>query len=191
MDISSLLIGLICGSLLTYAVSRFFLNEKIREEKLSEAIIDSDTGLYTRHYMNEIAPRLIAIHQRDEQAGFAISLIEISQESRMISQHGEQTFNKAFATLATLVMETIRETDMAILFSRNRIAIISDCKNEKAARQTLYRINGKIADLDIPLANTKTLKLETASTQVIHEIGETFCELLNRTDRILLGSASS
>ena len=191
MDISSLLIGLICGSLLTYAVTRFFLNEKIREEKLSEAIIDSDTGLYTRHYMNEIAPRLIAIHQRDEQAGFAISLIEISQESRMISQHGEQAFNKAFATLATLVMETIRETDMAILFSRNRIAIISDCKNEKAARQTLYRINGKIADLDIPLASTQTLKLETASTQVIHEIGETFCELLNRTDRILLGSASS
>ena len=191
MDISSLLIGVICGSLLTYMVTRFFLNEKIREEKLAEAIVDSDTGLYTRHYMNEIAPRLIAMHQRDENAGFAISLIEISQESQMISQHGEQVFNKAFATLATVVMETIRETDMAILFSRNRIAIISDCKNEKAARQTLYRINDKMAGLEMPLTNTETLRLETSSTQVIHETDETFSELLNRTDRILLGSATS
>lgn len=191
MDISSLLIGVICGSLLTYTVTRFFLNEKIREEKLAEAIIDSDTGLYTRHYMNEIAPRLIAMHQRDENAGFAISLIEITKESQMISLHGEQVFNKAFATLATVVMETIRETDMAILFSRNRIAIISDCKNAKAARQTLYRINDKMAVLEMPLANTETLRLETAATQVIHEIDETFSELLNRTERILLGSATS
>jgi diguanylate cyclase (GGDEF)-like protein len=191
MDISSLLIGVIFGSLLTYMVTRFFLNERIREQQLAEAIIDSGTGLYTRHYMNEIAPRLIAMHQRDEKAGFAISLIEISKESETISKYGERIFSKAFASLATLVMETIRETDMAIHFSSNRIAIISDCKNEKAARQTLYRINEKISGLDMPLTNTETIKLETSATQVIHEAGESFSELLNRTERILLGSASS
>jgi len=191
MDISSLLIGVISGSLATYAVVRFLLNETIREQQLAEAITDPRTGLYTRHYMNEIAPRLIAMHQRDEKAGFAISLIEISKESETISKYGEQIFNKAFATLSTLVMETIRETDMAIHFSSNRIAIISDCKNEKAARQTLYRINEKISALDIPLTNTETIKLQTSATQVIHEANESFCELLNRTERILLGSVIS
>ncbi|MBT8440401.1 MAG: diguanylate cyclase [Gammaproteobacteria bacterium] len=191
MDISSLLIGAIFGGFLTYMVTRFLLNESIREEQLAEAIIDSGTGLYTRHYMNEIAPRLIAMHQRDEKAGFAISLIEISKESQTISKYGESIFNRAFATLATLVMETIRETDMAIHFSSNRIAIISDCKNEKAARQTLYRINEKISGLDIPVTNSETIKLETSATQVIHETDQSFSELLNRTERILLGSVSS
>ena len=190
MDISSLLIGVILGSVLTFLIGRFLLNEKIREEKLANAIVDADTGLYSRHYMNEIAPRFVAMHQRDEKSGFAISLVEISEESRLIKQYGEKVFNKVFASLATLVMETIRETDMAIQFSRNRVAIISNCENEKAARQTLYRINEKLSSLEIPITSTENINLKTFSTQVIHQADESFCELLSRTERILLGSSS-
>jgi diguanylate cyclase (GGDEF)-like protein len=188
MDISSLVIGAIGGTLVTYTVTRFLFNENIREQKLADAIIDPDTGLYTRHYMNEIASRLVAMHRRDEKAGFAISLVEITDESIIISQHGEEVFNRAFAFLATLVMETIRETDLAIRFSSNRVAIISDCNNQKAARQTLYRINEKISHLEIPITKEKNIKLITSATQVIHEAGESFSELLNRTESILLGS---
>ena len=188
MDISSLLIGIFVGSLVTWGIGRFLLNEKIREEQLGLAIIDTDTGLYSRHYMNEIAPRYVAMHQRDASAGFAISLIEISDESRLIKQYGEDAFNKAFASLATLIMETIRETDIAAHYSRNRVAIFSNCENEKAARQTLYRINEKLKELHIPFSSNENITLNTSSTQVIHQREESFSELLNRTERILLGS---
>lgn len=175
----SLVIGLLCGFILALGVAWFVISEKHREQLLAEAVIDPDSGLYTRHYMNEIAPRFVAIHQRDAKAGFAVSLFSLDQSA--ISQLVDAAARKrAFASLATVIMETIRETDMAVQFSSDQVAVFTNCDSEQSAKQTLDKIVERVGQIRISSDQRKPMELSVNTAQVIHKQEESLTELITR-----------
>lgn len=165
---------------------RFVFSEKVKEASLACAINEPMSGLYTRHYMNEVAPRFVAQHQRDENAGFAISLVEIDRGDFLKQKYGEDVYNKLFLAVATLVMENIRETDMAVHFADQQIAIFTSCEDAESAIKALERIHSRITEVEIPLDEGIVLTVDLQMAQAVHRQQETFTQLLARTEKLLL-----
>lgn len=181
-SVFSMMLGLLAGIVLAYAIANFVLKEKFREKLLSDAITDPGSGLYTRHYMNEVAPRYVALHQRDPKAGFAISIIELSGAEVLQRKHGKQFVSAAFLSLATLVMESIRETDIAVDFGTYRVAVFSTCGIEEQASRTLERIINEVEGWKVPASEHELVGLTVKSAQVIHRLDESFSETLSRVE---------
>ena len=184
ITLGSLIIGLVCGFIIALGVAWFVISGKHREKLLAEAVINPDSGLYTRHYMNEIAPRFVALHQRDPKTGFAVSLFKIDESSSQES-FDPATRKKAFASLATVIMETIRETDMAVQFSSDQVAVFTNCDSDQVAKETLQRILERVGQIRLATNNQQPVALSVNTSQVIHEQEETFAELINRMELLV------
>ena len=181
ITLGSLVIGLISGFILALGVAWFVINEKHHEQLLAEAVINPESGLYTRHYMNEIAPRFVAIHQRDANAGFAVSLFSLDELA--ISQLVDASSRKkAFANLATVIMETIRETDMAVQFSSDQVGVFTNCDSEQSAKQTLDKIVERVGQIRISSDKQNPIKLSVNAAQVIHKQDESLTDLITRME---------
>jgi len=168
-----LFLGLVSGIVITYGFANFVLKEKYREKLLSDAITDPVTGLYTRHYMNEVAPRFIGLHQRDPQAGFALSLIELTADKKDMLQ--------SMRSLATVVMSAIRETDVAIQYNQHQIAIFSTAEDPAKAEIVINRILDEVAAEPVNIGES-SIHLSIKSIQALHKKDESMSQLLTRTE---------
>ena len=184
----SLLLGFLSGIVLAYAVAEFVIKERFREKLFSDAITVPDSGLYTRHYMNEVAPRFTALHRRDPKAGFAVSLFQLQDVNALFKQHGRRFVSNAFLSMATLIIESIRETDIAVDFGDYRVAVFSTCSDEEQALKTLQRITAELEDWQVPLSGHENQSPSVLSVQVIHQLDESLSQLLIRAEHAMLNS---
>jgi len=179
-----LFLGFFSGIIITYAFANFVLKERYRERLFSDAITDPHSGLYTRHYMNEVVPRYIGLHDRDPQSGFAMSIVELIEDEHNKSLSGKSFMKQAMSALATIVMEKIRETDVAVQYSDNQIAIFSTCENDQQAMMALKRITDEVAQHPVNI-DESSISLELKSYQAVHESDETLSQLLTRAEKML------
>ena len=182
----SLFLGLLAGLVLAYGFAVFVMRERFREKLLSDAITDPDSGLYTRHYMNEVAPRFVSMHQRDPKAGFAVSLFELVDVEVLFKQYGRRFINTAYLSMATLIMESIRDTDIAVEFGDYRVAVFSNCDGEEQAVKTLQRINAEIDGWKVPVSDHENKNLAVTSVQVVHQLDESLSQVLSRAEETML-----
>ncbi len=187
----SLFLGLLSGIILAYGIAHFVIKEKFRAKLLSDAVTDPDSGLYSRHYMNEVAPRYVALHQRDPKAGFAVSLIEFEHVDTLLKKHGRRFVTKAYLSMATLIMEMIRETDMVVEYGDYRVAVFSTCEDEERAVSALRRITAEVDGWKIPVSDKKSQDLSVKSSQVVHQADETLSQLLIRAEQLMLKTTAA
>ena len=186
----SLFLGLLSGIILTYGIAHFVIKEKFRAKLLADAITDPDSGLFSRHYMNEVAPRYVAFHQRDPKAGFAVSLIQLEHVDTLLKQDGRRFVIKAYLSMATQVMEMIRETDMAVDYGDYCVAVFSTCDGEEQAVNALRRITAELDGWELPVSDRKSKALTVKSSQVIHQADETLSQLLLRAEQLMFKTAA-
>lgn len=186
----SLLVGLVAGLVLAYAIAFFVVKEKYRQRLLSDAVTDPESGLFTRHYMNEIAPRYVAMHQRNPKHNFAVSLVEIFHQEEILKQYGKKVLNAAYLSMATLIMESIRETDTAVAYGDYRVAVFATCDSEELAARIHHRIIEDLNNWKVSVKKGETISLSVVAAQVVHELDESLSDTLIRAEELLLQLSS-
>jgi len=186
----SLLLGLTAGLVLAYAIAQFVFSEKYRQRLLSDAVTEPQSGLFTRHYMNEIAPRYVAMHQRNPKHNFAVSLVEIFDQEYILKQYGKKVLNAAYLSMATLIMESIRETDIAVAYGDYRVAVFATCDSEELAARIHHRIIKDLNDWKVSVKSGETISLSVVAAQVVHELDESLSKTLTRAEELLLQLSS-
>jgi diguanylate cyclase (GGDEF)-like protein len=101
---------------------------KIQAENLNNALseisrVDGLTGLYNRRYWQERFDEVYKLEKRREQAVSAI-MLDIDHFKKVNDTYGHQAGDKVIQSLAKVIQQSIRETDIAGRYGGEEFAIV-------------------------------------------------------------------
>lgn len=105
-----------------------------------QSIKDPLTTLYNRRYMEEILPQIIAsAKRRNSKIGFL--MIDIDYFKKVNDTYGHDAGDKVLQTVSSIILNSIRESDIAVRFGGEEFLIILSDLNSK---EDLLKIAEKI-----------------------------------------------
>lgn len=116
-------------------VRRIHLQEEVRRQ----AIHDPLTGVYNRYYFNEILQKEKKRSKRYERP-IAFLMIDINDLGTINDQFGFHIGDEVLQTVASLLLEVIRETDIVVRYSGDEFLIVLPETNSEEAEFARQRI---------------------------------------------------
>ena len=113
----------------------------------------------------------------------AVAMIDADFFKKINDTYGHDAGDVVLVTLAAVIKQAIRTTDIVARFGGEEFVCVTVFKNPKYAFEVFDRIRSKIEDLMIKFDETN-LKL-TVSTGVTTELGDDFEGMINRADKAL------
>ncbi len=122
------------------AVENAFLYQKVHEL----AMIDSLTGIYNRHYFNEIFQSEV---ERVNRYGHTICVVMIDVDGlkAINDNYGHLTGDKVLHTIAELLKSSVRASDIVARFGGDEFVILMPQADESRGRAMVGRIQELIA----------------------------------------------
>ncbi|GAB6046118.1 hypothetical protein JCM11957_17170 [Caminibacter profundus] len=119
-----------------------------------QTIKDPLTGLYNRRYLNEIITTLIAsAKRRGEKVGFL--MIDMDYFKKINDTYGHEAGDIALKTLARVLQNSIRKSDIAIRYGGEEfIIILQNIKTIDDAVNVAEKIRKKVSQTPIQFNNT-------------------------------------
>lgn len=105
---------------------------------------DSLTGLFNHGFFQTVFSREIKLSNR-YQRPFSLALIDIDSFSFYNRQNGALEGDKALRAISTIIMEQIREADLAARFSGNVFAILLANTDEECELAALERVRDAVS----------------------------------------------
>lgn len=123
-----------------------------------QTIKDPLTGLYNRRYLNEIIPTLIAsAKRRDEKVGFL--MIDMDYFKKINDTYGHEAGDIALKTLARVLQNSIRKSDIAIRYGGEEfIIILQNVKSIEDVKKVAEKIRKEIENTPINFNKTSINK---------------------------------
>jgi diguanylate cyclase (GGDEF)-like protein len=178
------LLGLLLGLLVMALLLLLLLREIYQRRVLAAAIRDPLTGLYSRLYMNETAPRLIARHARDQAASFGVVILDVDHFKRVNDRFGHFAGDRVLAELSALIRTQCDDMDLPVRLGGEEFAVFHVQASAGATLRLAERLRILIAqrpvrweDQDIPVS--------ISGGVAEHRVGEGLVDLLQRADRAL------
>ena len=97
--------------------------QTLQAELSEQAIRDPLTGLYNRRYLETIVTRELARCNREGQQ-LTLMMIDIDYFKRVNDTYGHQGGDEVLKTLATLLLESVRSTDVACRFGGEEFLVL-------------------------------------------------------------------
>jgi diguanylate cyclase (GGDEF)-like protein len=178
------LLGLLIGMLAVALVLLLVFRELYQRRVLDAAIRDPLTGLYTRMYMNETLPRLVARHNTDPDAAFGVAILDVDFFKQVNDHHGHFAGDRVLADLGGLIRAQCADTDIAVRLGGEELALFHP---HSAPGETL-----RLAERLRILVQRHAARWERSDIAVTisggvaeHRVGETLVQLLQRADQAL------
>ncbi|RMH04937.1 MAG: diguanylate cyclase [Planctomycetota bacterium] len=164
--------------------------ESERERIYQQSIRDPLTGLYTRRYLEDAARRMIGLHDRDPKAGFALLMIDVDHFKAVNDRHGHLAGDRVLAEVAARIGERIRESDVAVRYGGEEIAVFLPLATEDEAVATGERLRSGIAERPVD-ADGVEIPVTVSLGLACHRPGEDLTELVRRADGALYEAKES
>lgn len=126
---------------------------KLRVERLNEELqymsrIDGLTGLYNRRYWQE---RFDAIYKlsRRRDSNVTAMMLDIDHFKKINDTYGHQAGDKVIQTLATLIQQCIRETDLAGRYGGEEFALVLPDATAQEAMLVAERIRTAVQNTPV------------------------------------------
>ena len=109
-------------------------------------IKDPLTGLYNRRYLEEVLPKILASANRTKiKVGFL--MIDIDYFKKINDTHGHDIGDSVLKGVSNIILNTIRESDIAVRFGGEEFLIIlTDLKSEDDLIKVAEKIRKKVEE---------------------------------------------
>lgn len=150
----------------------------------AQASRDPLTDLYTRRHMNEVVGRLVALHDRDPRASFAIIVLDVDHFKRVNDTHGHVAGDAVLRGVADAVRAAIRTSDIAVRYGGEEFVVLADVPALEPAVVLAERIRRQIAEASLPVQKG-SLSVTASAGVVLRAQKESFLSALARADEAL------
>ena len=172
-------IGLFLTTAIVFLVTIILLKQK-RDKYEGMAMHDQLTGLYNRHYLEEVAAQKLSEAIRHHQSVFLL-ILDLDLFKIINDTHGHPIGDIVLREFATLLEEQNRSEDIVARIGGEEFVIMLEHCNAIEAERKAQLIRKKVAKLD-PNGIPITVSIGMAE---LNPKGETFSELLERADTAL------
>ncbi|MFI9652587.1 diguanylate cyclase [Guyparkeria halopsychrophila] len=160
------------------------LREANRSQMLRTAVRDPLTGLFTRLYMKEAIPPLVAMHVRHPDQGFTMVMLDIDHFKRVNDHHGHLAGDRVLAHIGKIVREQIRAGDIPVRYGGEELAVFLPGEGLEEARQCAERIRQAVEKTEIR-AGHSMLSVTISAGVAVHRQEESLSAIIGRADREL------
>ena len=127
----------------------------LTEQRLHEmAVHDPLTGLFNRRYMVETLAREMARAQR-EASPLSLILLDIDRFKQLNDTFGHLGGDRVLQSLAALLLECIRQGDIACRFGGEEFVLVLPGVPLATALERAERVRARFADLRVPFEDTE------------------------------------
>jgi diguanylate cyclase (GGDEF)-like protein len=150
--------------------------------------VDELTGLHNNRWLRRIMPRLIMRHSKDRKA-LSLIMCDIDKFKTFNEDFGESLENQALSTVAQLMMENARPTDMIVRYELDVFLLLLPDTDLTGARQLATRIQEVVSKKYITIPNECVLPPVTMSFGVTQLKGFVSDEVLMGEVKVALEEA--
>ncbi|MDQ7010328.1 MAG: diguanylate cyclase [Mariprofundaceae bacterium] len=169
------------------AVEREMIYREMEEERnaiYEQSIRDPLTGLFTRHYMRDVAIRMLEQHDRDEHSPVALVMLDIDHFKHINDSYGHMTGDKVLRKVGALLLSQGRRMDVPVRFGGEEFAVFIPSAGPEQAYAFAERLREKVAALRFK-AGGKGFTVTISAGIAAHQQGESLEALMNRADAAL------
>ncbi|MDH5649774.1 MAG: GGDEF domain-containing protein [Gammaproteobacteria bacterium] len=124
--------------------------------------IDELTGLHNKRWLNRMLPRLIMRASKDQKP-FSVILCDIDKFKTFNEDFGESLENQALVTVAQIMLENARPTDMIARYDLDAFLLILPETDIQGARALATRLRDAVCKTNIVIPNECVLPPVTMS----------------------------
>ena len=163
---------------LRYAIERKRLELTLQRM----TVVDDLTGLYNRRGFFQHAPRQLALAHRDHKRAL-LAIVDLDNLKRINDGYGHPEGDKALITVAAVLRQTFRDTDVIARIGGDEFAVLAIVRGGTAEQGILARLGKNFAAARTEAVYPLSVSLGLAATAA----GETadFEELVRQADRSL------
>lgn len=158
--------------------------EIARAQMLRTAVRDPLTDLFTRLYMKEAIPPLVAMHDRHPDQGFTMVMLDIDHFKRINDHHGHLAGDRVLARVGAIIREEVRAGDIPVRYGGEEFAVFLPGEGLMEARRCAERIRQAVENAAIRSGHA-VLNVTISAGVAAHRQEESLPALIARTDREL------
>jgi diguanylate cyclase (GGDEF)-like protein len=158
--------------------------EKDRYKYYQLAVRDAVTGLYTRHYMDDAAARLLEQHERDHAERVGLLVFDIDRFKQINDNHGHLAGDLVLQRIGALLNSHTRRVDIAVRNGGDEFAVFLPRLDLRLSLQFAERVRCEVRALRLDGA-LGGIELSISAGVAEHQPGESLSGLLQRADAAL------
>lgn len=183
-------LGAIIALAITLTGVVLVLREANRAQMLRTAVRDPLTDLFTRLYMKEAIPPLVAMHDRHPDQGFTMVMLDIDHFKRVNDRYGHLAGDRVLAHIGSIVREQIRAGDIPVRYGGEELIVFLPGEGLEEAQECAERIRQTLEKTEIR-AGQSMLSVTISAGVAAHRPGESLPTLIGRADRALYAAKQS
>ena len=157
-----------------------WLSGKFLSEINEIAIRDSLTSLFTRRYLFEAAPAMIANHEREESSFLAVIFFDVDFFKKINDTHGHACGDKVLISVGKVIQKEIRKGDLAIRYGGEEFVVLMRTNAKEETINVAERIRKLINEIEFA-CNTR-FHITISAGVAFRDAGEDIDHLLQRAD---------
>jgi diguanylate cyclase (GGDEF)-like protein len=176
-----------------FALACGLMSEILRRQTLAltkEAVTDELSGLYNYRFFYHCLEKEVD-RARRYQLPLSLVIIDLDNFKNYNDTHGHPQGDRALATAARVLKDTVRTSDTVARYGGEEFAIILPQTSLAQAKQLCERIREALASTPIPSLEGVTDPLTASFGVTAYENGMTARQFVSETDRILYFAKSS
>jgi diguanylate cyclase len=179
---AGILLGGTLGWLVSRLVAEWKLAKHVRQMQLLsvQARTDSLTGLANRRVLEDEFVRRLALW-REQKTPLVLVLADVDHFKQINDEHGLQAGDAALKHVASVMISTLRQTDLVSRFGGDEFAILLTAQDAEQTAQALARLQRALADAP-PLFDGEPLPLTVSFGATSPEAGLTTSDMFRRTN---------
>ncbi len=178
---------------LEVAVERELIHRKLdleRQAVYEQSIRDPLTGLFNRIYMHDMIDRVMNIHDRDEQAGVAVIIIDVDHFKQVNDSFGHTSGDEVLKKMADILKSKSRKSDLPVRYGGEEFALFIIGQSSAYAPDTAERIREDVENMRLT-GNMADYKVTISSGVALRTQGESLSNFIQRADRELYRAKNS
>ncbi len=166
------------------------LADTLRKEH-EYTVKDRLTGLYNRYYLDEIAPRLLAVAERYEDQPLSLVILDIDHFKKINDTYGHLTGDKVLKSVADILRKKIRNSDTIVRFGGEEFLILMPSTDIRRAYVAAEKLKSAIKENKIELKDGKSISVTISAGVAQFKKGMSLDDLIKCADEALYKAKSN